>query len=461
MVELYNKLSMVIKFPLIKHESMGNGIVISNDGHHIIEVGFADDGVKNLSLDNPFITASNLTVLDFINEELYEYIFDPATKKKAIPYISAFHIKDLQITPNRISGVVLGSGTYHFSIEINMSAITFDCSCPVMHLCKHLYAACVFLKKNYAKVNESSFINKENKARKIRPLLDNYLYYSIDTTNFRLLFNIYDFATKDENLEDFLVECFSYYNRNQYHNKIIDALLFPLTFDPKLNDKFQNYLNSGANENVKRMLNEVYEYDKTFNYEKAQKIKSHRIKYDLLHMVFEQDPSYFLNLEGVTEKDYQSLAYCLSQLASQKELTFDEITAINESPDFQKAARTIYGIFITYRNIVGNNGLLFIEQSSHPEQLLKAAPIDFIISKISTSNNPIRFLITANERFNEIKMDDYEKVIEAIIYTVLTNDVSNTLQREAIKDLVNRFPNNKYLKEIVDYNVGYKPYWRY
>ena len=69
-MELYNELSMVIKFPLIKHESMGHGIVITNDGHRIVEAGFSHDGIKNLSLDNPFISASNIPVLEFINETL-------------------------------------------------------------------------------------------------------------------------------------------------------------------------------------------------------------------------------------------------------------------------------------------------------------------------------------------------------------------------------------------------------
>lgn len=452
---------MVIKFPLIKHESMGHGIVIHNDGHRIVEVGFSHDGIKNLSLDNPFISASNIPVLEFINEELYEYIFDESTKKKATSYISSFNIKSLEVNEHRISGSVFGTEEYHFSIETNNGYVFFDCSCPVIGLCKHLYAACVFIKKNFTKVSERTLAPKENKAKKIRPLLDNYLYYPIDSTNFRILFNIYSFIKEEDNLEVFLTECFSYYNRNQYHNKIIDSLLYPITFDNEIDASFQRIINENSNPNIVRMLNEVYQYSSTYNYQKNQTNKSHRIKYSLLKMAFKEDINIFLNLEPVTDKDYQALAYCLCELLTKKELSFDEITAINDSPNFQKASRVIYGIFITYRNIIGHNGLLFVEQINDAEALLKTAPIDFVISKLGTTNTPSPFLNVINDRFNEIKVDDYDKVAEAIVYTCLTTSVAKSSLKESIFQLVDRFPNNKYLKEIVNYNLGYRPYWRY
>lgn len=460
-MELYNELSMVIKFPLIKHESMGHGIVIHNDGHRIVEVGFSHDGIKNLSLDNPFISASYIPVLEFINEELYEYIFDENTKKKATPYISAFNIKSLEVNEYKIFGSVIGTEEYHFSIETSNGYVLFDCSCPVIGLCKHLYAACVFIKKNFTTVSEKTLTPKENQSKKIRPLLDNYLYYPIDTTNFRLFFNIYNYIKGEDNLEIFLIECFSYYNRNQYHNKIIDSLLYPLTFDKEIDSYLKQYINEGDNPNIIKMINEIYLYPSSYNYQRNQNNKSHRIKYSLLEMALKEDITIFFNLEPLTDKDFSALTYCLCELLAKKELTFEEITAINDSPNFQKASRIIYGVFITYKNIAGHNGLLFIEQIDNAETLLKSAPIDFIISKLTIARTPYPFLSAVNNRFNEIKKDDYDKIIEAIVYTCLTtNTVKNTL-KESITQLVDRFQDNKYLKEIVNYNLGYKPYWRY
>lgn len=452
---------MVIKFPLLKHESMGNGVVIKNNGHHIVEVGFSGDGIKNLTLDNPFITSCDISVLDFINDELYEYLFDDNAKKKAASYIYTHNISQLEIFPNKITGSVHGTHEYRFSIETKNSHILFECSCPVIGMCKHLYAACVYLKKNYAKVSERTLTPKEKKSKKLRPLLDNYLYYPIDITNFRILFQIYEFAKEDDNLEDFLVECFSYYNRNQYHNKIIDSLLYPLTFDGGFDGKFNDYLTNGNNENIQRMLKETYDYPNNISYQRNENNKSHRIKYDLLRMTFKEDIQYFLSLETPTDRDFQAIGYCLCELLTRKELSFEEIKAINESPIFQKASKVIYSVFVTYRNIIGHNGLLFIEQTKESDELLKTAPIDFVISKLFTSKNTIPFLSAINNRFYEIKQEDYDKIVESLVYTCLTTNISRHEEYESIIQLVDRFPDNKYLKQLVIYNAGYKPYWRY
>lgn len=459
-MECYNELSMANKFALIKHESMGNGIVISNNGQRTIEVGFVDDGIKILTVDNPFISETHMSVMEFINDELYEYLFDAHTKEKGKEYNSPFKIQSLEITDNCVTGSVFGTEEYRFTLEISGGYIYLSCSCPVIGLCKHLYAACLFLKQNYAKVSQRNITNIENKAKKIRPLLDNYLYYNLDSTNYRTLFTLYDYIIQEDNFDAFLIESYSFYNRNQYHNKIIDTLLYPLTFDPSISKWYQEYLASGANENIKNMIKEVVDYPNSINYQKAQKNRTHRIRYDLFKVVFDGDFDSLINLEDLSERDYQAYAFSLCKLLTLKELSFEQIRAVSQTSNFIRTSRFIYGVYITFRGIKGRNNLLFIDQANNLEEVLKDAPIEFVISQLNGSNNPLKFLPVINNRFNEINKEDYSILADAISYVAITGNFLKEQDKNVIFSIVDRMDNNIFLKELADHNLNRNGYWR-
>ena len=452
---------MVIKFPLIKHDSLGNGVVIRKKDDKTLEVGFVSDGIKTLSIDNAFMTTADMGVMDFINDELYEYLFTENDKRKAISYIDPFHIHSLEINYQKITGTVIGTEEYHFQIEAKDSFVYFDCSCPVTYLCKHLYAACVFLKRNYAKDNQSLYLKQNSNNKKIRSLLNDYLYYPFEMTSFRLIFNLYHLIKDQDIVADFLKECQSFYNRNQYHNKIVDSLLYPLTFDSGIKKQMRDIANDNEDEKMSLFIQDIFNYSQTFNYEKSEKNKGHRIRYNLLQAVFAGDFDIFIHLEELNEKDYKTYGYALCELLSSKELSFEEIKQINESPNFIKAQHAIYPIYITYQNIVGRNRLLFVDLMDHPERILEDAPIDFILSKLLNSRLPIAFFSIINRRFDEIKKEDYNIIIESIVYTILINHIRNEEYEDSINHLIDKFPDNKYLKELVNYNAGYSPYWRY
>lgn len=452
---------MANKFALIKHESMGNGIVIVNNGQRTIEVGFVDDGIKILTIDNPFISEAHMTVMEFINDELYEYLFDDHTKAKGRAYNSPFKIQSLEITDSCVTGSVFGTEEYRFTIEISGGAIYLSCSCPVIGLCKHLYAACLFLKQNFAKVSQRNLTTNENKVKKIRPLLDNYLYYNLESINYRTLFTLYDYIIQEDNLDAFLIESYSFYNRNQYHNKIIDMLLYPLMFDPLINEKYQECLASNENENIVKMLKEVVDYPNSLNYQKAHKNKAHRIRYDLFKVVFDGDFDALINLEDLSERDYQAYAFCLCKYLTNKELSFEQIRTISQTSNFIRTSRFIYGVYITFRGIKGRNNLLFIDQANNIEEVLKDAPIEFVISQLTTSNNPLKFLPVVNTRFYEIKKEDYAILADAISYVAITGNFLKDQDKEIIFSIIDRMDNNFYLKELADHNLNRKGYWRY
>ncbi len=459
-MECYNDLSMSMKFPLIKHDSMGDGVVINHETANILEVGFVHDGVKKITKDNVFISPSKMNVIEFIDNELYEYLFDNYTKSKAKNYISPLKMSSLEIEDNKISGIIYGTEPYSFSIRSRDSAIYFDCSCPVVGLCKHLYAVCAFIKKNYSKTDNHNY-KQEKDSQIIRRQIENYLYYNVDTTNYRFLFGIYDYVKIATDLEPFYKEAFSFYNRNQYHNKMIDMLLYPLTFDPELKDSFQTYIKEGDNQNIVNMLLDVLAFEESTLYLKASKNKIHRQRDLLLKMVFEQNLDYFFALEDVSERESPAVAQCLCRFLSTNELNLENITKISEDHNFQFASRYVYGIFITYKNMPENNKLLFLDQLGNVDNILRDCPIDYLMSQIKNSSNPMKFFTILDERFSEIQKESYPDVVGAICFAALTHNYWQEKDKDAIMSIVSKLDDNKYVLDLVATNMRNKNVWRY
>ena len=80
---------MAVRYLILKHVSLGYGVLIKREPNDIGRVFFAENkSTKNVVLSHPLLSvAGNLSLSKFVSLGLYEGLFDSATKSKAADYL--------------------------------------------------------------------------------------------------------------------------------------------------------------------------------------------------------------------------------------------------------------------------------------------------------------------------------------------------------------------------------------
>ena len=134
---------MAVRYLILKHVSLGYGMLLKREPNDIGRVFFADDRTtKNIVLSHPLLSvAENISLSKFVSLGLFEGLFDANTKQKASDYLDGA-IKNMHLSENECYGTIMGQKEYSFRISIDTNSfVTLSCSCPVNEPCKHLYAA--------------------------------------------------------------------------------------------------------------------------------------------------------------------------------------------------------------------------------------------------------------------------------------------------------------------------------
>ena len=132
---------MAVRYLILKHLSLGYGVLIKREANDIGHVYFADaKSSKQVLLSHPNLAvAENITLSKFVSLGLYEGLFDNATKAKGSEYLNGA-IKDMHLSENECYGTIVGSKEYSFRITVDSNSfIILSCTCPVGGACKHLY----------------------------------------------------------------------------------------------------------------------------------------------------------------------------------------------------------------------------------------------------------------------------------------------------------------------------------
>ena len=133
---------MAVRYLILKHLSLGYGVLLKREASDVGHVFFADTkSTKQVLLSHPNLAvAENITLSKFVSWGLYEGLFDSATKGKAMEYLNGA-IKDMHLSENECYGTIVGTKEYSFRIVVDSNSfITLSCTCPVGGACKHLYA---------------------------------------------------------------------------------------------------------------------------------------------------------------------------------------------------------------------------------------------------------------------------------------------------------------------------------
>ena len=169
---------MAVRYLILKHVSLGYGMLLKREPNDIGRVFFADDRTtKNIVLSHPLLSvADNISLSKFVSLGLFEGLFDATTKQKANDYLDGA-IKNMHLSENECYGTIMGQKEYSFRISIDTNSfVTLSCSCPVNEPCKHLYAAFLTIKKLIDPKGDkvTPIINSSEKT--FKDLLERYLY---------------------------------------------------------------------------------------------------------------------------------------------------------------------------------------------------------------------------------------------------------------------------------------------
>ena len=140
---------MAVRYLILKHLSLGYGVLLKREASDVGHVFFADTkSTKQVLLSHPNLAvAENITLSKFVSLGLYEGLFDSVTKGKAMEYLNGA-IKDMHLSENECYGTIVGTKEYSFRIVVDSNSfISLSCTCPVGGACKHLYAVLVTMKK--------------------------------------------------------------------------------------------------------------------------------------------------------------------------------------------------------------------------------------------------------------------------------------------------------------------------
>ena len=114
---------MTTRFLLIKHLSLGFGVLLKRENADVGKIYFAETrAAKSVILSHPYLSvAEGLTLSKFVSLGLYEGLFDEQTKEKGREYLEN-HIKDMHVAENECYGSIMGSHEYQFRISVDQNS---------------------------------------------------------------------------------------------------------------------------------------------------------------------------------------------------------------------------------------------------------------------------------------------------------------------------------------------------
>ena len=101
---------MTTRFLLIKHLSLGFGVLLKRENADVGKIYFAETrAAKSVILSHPYLSvAEGLTLSKFVSLGLYEGLFDEQTKEKGREYLEN-HIKDMHVAENECYGSIMAN----------------------------------------------------------------------------------------------------------------------------------------------------------------------------------------------------------------------------------------------------------------------------------------------------------------------------------------------------------------
>lgn len=447
---------MASRYLLIKHLSLGYGVLLKRENNDLGQIYFADSkSSKSVILSNPYLSvAENLTLSKFVSLGLFEGLFDQNIKKKAEPYIDN-HIKNMHLSENECYGSIIGTHEYTFRITIDSNSfINLSCSCPVGGICKHLYAVFVNVRKLIdPKANELKVASKE--TNEFKDMLERFLYVR-SADNISLVSKINYLIRSSEKCRLFVETSYPFYQRGQYKARIISDVLAPLYFSQNNIDGFARILED-TSEDIKQMLNEAENYYQTTLLKEYERRNSETRKANLYHILLKPDCDGLVTLLKHAEDNYAEerlASQVMVEFIKYNDLSIEDIAALKSAYLFQMNHRYYMG---DLNNSPAKNRLsfylLFFDELPLDENKIKQIPLDYFLKAAPYSDDKSHYIQIVHASFDNIKEEEMPLLAELLVGVSLQHDYIDERTIRLSIELSKKIPNGYFIRELVENNI--------
>ena len=448
---------MTVRFLLIKHLSLGFGVLLKRESADVGKIYFAESqSSKSVSLSHPYLSvAEGLTLSKFVSLGLFEGLFDEQTKERGREYLDN-HIKDMHVAENECYGSIMGTHEYQFRISIDQNSfINISCTCPSAGICKHVYAVFVAMRKliNPKAVDEKAVVAAP--SNEFKDTLERFLYVR-SAENISLVSKLSYQLVNEQKVKLFIETLLPFYQRGQYKARVISDVLAPLYFSNKNKDNF-NKIKEAAPDSIITMLNEAENYYKNNLFRDYERKGGETKKANLYHILLTPDCSALATLLKHAEDNYSE-----ERLASQvmveylkyNDLTIEDIIALKGCYLFQVNHRYYMNDLLNspMKNRLSGY-LLFFDELPLDEVKIKQIPLNYFLKVAPFSDDKSHYVQIVYSYFDQIKEEDMTALVELLIGICLQHEYIDERTIRLTIELSKKIPSASYVIELVDNNV--------
>ena len=449
---------MAVRYLLIKHLSLGFGVLIKRENNDLGKIYFGESqSIKTVILSHPSLSvADSLTLSKFVALGLYEGLFDDVTKQKAADYIDN-RIKNMHLSENECYGSIIGTHEYSFRITIDSnSMITLSCSCPVEGACKHLYAVFVNIRKLIdPKANEAKLSSPNSNSNEFKDLLERFLYVR-GADNITLVSKLSYLIKSSEKCRLFIETLYPFYQRGQYKARVINDVLSPLFFDDNNYKNFKE-IASDTSDDIRLMIEEAeknYQENLLKDYDRKNSVIK---KSNIYHILLSPSCDELVTLLKHAEDNYSEeriASQVMVEYIKYNDLTIEEIAALKSCYLFQMNHRY-------YMNDIMNSPakyrlsvyLLFFDELPLDENKIKQIPLDYFLKMAAFSNDKSHYVQIAYSYFSQMKNEDIPLLVELLIGVSLQHEYVDERTIRLTIELSKKIPNGSFVVELVENNI--------
>ena len=448
---------MTSRYLLIKHLSLGFGVLLKRENADIGRIYFAETRqVKSVILSHPYLSvADNLTLSKFVSLGLYEGLFEEQSKENAQEYLDNL-IKDMHVSENECYGSIVGKHEYSFRITIDSNAfINLSCTCPYNGLCKHLYAIFVSMHKL---INPKAGDEKQVSAsstNEFKDALERFLYVR-SAENISLVSKLSYQLVNEQKVQLFIETLLPFYQRGQYKARVISDILAPLYFSDKNKEAF-NKIKESASDGLVTMLNEAENYYQNTLLKEYERKAGDTKKANLYHILLTPDCNALAALLKHAEDNYSE-----ERLASQvmveylkyQDLTIEDIITLKNCYLFQMNHRYYVNDLLNspLKNRLSGY-LLFFDELPLDENKIKQIPLNYFLKVAPYSNDKSHYIQIAYSNFDQLKEEDMDSFVELLVGICLQHEYVDERTIRLTIELSKKVPHSSFVNELVENNI--------
>ena len=448
---------MAVRYLLIKHLSLGYGVLLKRESNDIGKVYFAESGTRSVVLSHPYLSvADNLSLNKFVSLGLYEGLFDSDTKERSKEYIDN-RIKNLHLSEKECYGSIIGTHEYSFRILIDSNSfITLSCTCPVEGVCKHLYAVFVNIKKLIDPKNNDAKLSAANENdNEFKMALERFLYVR-GADNLALVNKINYQIRSYEKAKLFIETLYPFYQRGQYKARTINDILAPLYFNKANLANFDKALEE-VGEDIVLMLQEAKNYYQTVLLKDYERKNSETKKANLYNILLAPNCDGLVSLLNHAEENYSEervASQVMVEFLKYNDLTIEEIAALKSCYIFQMNHRYYMADLMSSpaKNRLSIY-LLFFDELPLDENKIKQIPLEYFLKVAAFSNDKSHYIQIAYNAFDSIKENEIPLLAELLVGVSLQHDYVDERTIRLTIELSKKITNGTYIQEVVDNNI--------